>query len=146
MHVKHELVMLRAMCSAVPRETAAHTKHAGVETLHGLIQTVLGAMAHHDIGMSQLLMITLQKLTNNHHNSRLNAHPSGGNGLKELGRREGVPTTDRAQNRGRYLISSSHGVRRGWAYPRLPSLMPTSHSALHLVRVIGGKANHGQRP
>ena len=113
MHVKHETVMVRAMCSALPRETAAHTRHAGVETLHGLIQTVLGATAHHDIGMSQLLMVTLQELANNHHNRRLNARPSGGKGLKELGRREGVPTRDCVQNRGRCLISNPHGVVRG---------------------------------
>ena len=37
MHVKQEPVMVRAMCSAVPRETTAHTRHVGVETLQGLI-------------------------------------------------------------------------------------------------------------
>ena len=110
MHVKHEPVMVCAMCSAVPRETAAHTRDVGVETLHALIQTVLGATAHHGIGMSQLLVVTLQELANNHHNRRLNAHPSGGKGLKELGRREGVPTSDGAQNRGHCVIGNSHGV------------------------------------
>ena len=82
MHVKRQIVMVRAMCLGVPRETAAHTRHVGVETLHGLIQTMLGATAHHYIGMLQLLMVTLQALANNHHNRLLNTHPSGGKELK----------------------------------------------------------------
>ena len=126
-HVKHEPVVISAMCSVVLRETAAYTGHVGVKMLHGFIQTVLGAAADHDIGMSQLLMITLQKLTNNYHNCRLNTHPPRGKGLKELGRRESVPTSDRAQDGGCCLISDSHGVVCGRAHPRLPALLPTGH-------------------
>ena len=68
---------------------------------------MLGAAAHHDIGMPQLLMVTLQELANKHHNRRLNAHPSGGKGVKKLSPREGVPTGDCARNRGCCLITTS---------------------------------------
>ena len=145
-HVKHKPVVIYTMCWAVPREAAAHIGHVGVKTLHGLIQAVLGAAADHDIGMPQLLMITFQILTNNYHSRRLNTHPPGGKGLKELGRRESVPTSDNVQDGGCCLIGDSHGVVCGRAHPHLPALLPTGHGTVHLIRVIGGKADHGQRP
>ena len=83
-HVKQRVVIC-AMQSAVPRETAAHTGHAGVKTLHSFIQAVLSAAADHDMGMSQLLVITLQTVADNHHSRRIDTHPPGGKGLKELG-------------------------------------------------------------
>ena len=59
MHAKLEPVVIRAMCPEVPRKTAAHTRHVEVKTLHNLVQTMLGATADHDIGMSRPFVITL---------------------------------------------------------------------------------------
>ena len=55
-----------------------------------------------------------------------------------------MPTSDRAQDEGCRLVRNSHGAVCGWAHPRLPALLPTGHSAIHLVRVIGRKTDHGQ--
>ena len=77
---------------------------------------MLGATAHHDIATSQLLMVTLQVLANNHHNHRLNAHRSGGKGS--------APRTQHARRQMRHNIPFGRS-RSG------------SHSEIHVHRVGG---------
>ena len=56
-----------------------------MEALHGFVQTMWRVVSYHGVCMVQLVLISLQKLTDDGHCCRLDPHPSGGQGLKKLG-------------------------------------------------------------
>ena len=62
-HVQHEPVVVGVARPAMSREATAHTRNTGVLALHGLVQTMLCVVPHHDVSLTQLLLVGLQKLT-----------------------------------------------------------------------------------
>ena len=56
-----------------------------MKTLHGFIQAMLCAASHHGIGVAQLLLISLQELTDYGYHNWLDPHPSQGQGLEKMG-------------------------------------------------------------
>ena len=85
MHVLYKYAVVCVVDSAMPGKAVAYARHIRVETLHGSVQAMLCAASYHGIYMAQLLPIGLQKLTDDGHCSRLDPHPSGGQGLEKLG-------------------------------------------------------------
>ena len=91
-HVELELVVVHVLCPSLSREATAYKGHAGVQALHGIVQTMMCFAPHHGVSVTQLLLIGLQKLTHHHHYRRSDSHPPEGKRLKKLGRQEGMPT------------------------------------------------------
>ena len=75
-----------------------------------LVQTILGAAPNHVIRAAQLLLIGLQKLTDDGNCSRLDPHPARGQGLEKKGSREGMPTRNCTQHRRCSSLRHPRGV------------------------------------
>ena len=85
LHVLYKPVVVRVVDPAINGKAAANKRHIRVEALHCLVQTVLVAVPNHVIRVAQLLLIGLQKLTNDGNYSRFDPHLAGGQGLEKLG-------------------------------------------------------------
>ena len=104
-----------------------------MEALHGFVQTVQGAVLDHDIRVAHLLMISLQKLTDDGNCRRLEPHAAGGQGLEKRGRREGMPSRNRTQHGRCGLVYHPHAVVCRGTYPCLPGLLAAGDGTVHLA-------------